>query len=216
MNLRISTIAKKACLFSPIRIAIILLLSIYLIACTKTIEEGGYKYLDIGITKDVALMKLISNGVASVAPFAGEIHVIKSDNLNEFDLISQSKALALNDHKGYFVKIAFDGDEIGDIYSSLVAQKATPNIFVKGQTRENTISTIKSLIAKNKKLTIYNVEFDPRWVDLTKMTEEDKSYLLDFNFWEYPGTEDNSYYNLYFDSGKLKKIKYSWSFIELP
>jgi len=184
--------------------------------CEKTIEDGNYKYLDIGITKEAALTKLISNKVKSVAPFAGEIHVIKSGNLNEFDLISQSKALALNDHKGYFVKIAFDGDEIGDIYNSLVAQKATPDIFVKGQTRENTISTIKSLIAKNKKLTIYNIEFDPRWVDLTKITDADKAYLLDFNYWEYPGTENYSYYNLYFDSGKLKKIKYKWSFIELP
>ena len=203
-------------------LAIILVL--FLVSgCSKTIEEGSYYILKVGDTKSNVLEKLTNNGVVEIRAGVADVYSVRKSNIEDFERLKNSRGIVFMDHKGIFSRLHFEGNKVSYVFLSLKSKSLGFDYFHEGQSRKDVFE--KGLVALNETdgLVAHNIQPDNHWLNLSSITDRDKTELEEYDAWVFYGLNDlgiiewfHSRFVVVFEGGRLKRIKHMWSFIEFP
>jgi hypothetical protein len=195
---------------------VLLLIFIFAPCCSKTVENGKFKFLEIGNSKDEVIKKTTAAGITDLLPSLESIISIKKGEMDKFELISKSPGIEITDNKGFSIQLSFKEDAIYDINYSVPARKVEGQYFKNGMSRDEALGAIKKIVSLNPHIEIFNFLPNSRWISLNSIDEDDMKYLHKYDVWTFHGVGEYSNYKLVFKNDVLAKIIYEWSPFELP
>lgn len=199
---------KGSCILS-----VLLQLLLFATGCTRTIEKGSFKFLEIGMSKEEVVQSANAAGITDVRPTLENIISIRMAwGLGK---LYDSPGIEVTDHKGFAISVSFEKDVVTDIDYSVPAEKFKGKYFSLGQSRKEAFDVIRKLMSDFFYLEVYNFLPKSRWVSLKTFNDDDMQYLEQYDAWAFHGSEEYSHYDLIFRNRVLAKIIYQWSPVDL-
>lgn len=187
---------------------------VFVAGCTKTIEKGEFKFLEIGNSKEEVVKRITAAGITHIGPTLENIISIRM--AWGIGKLYDSPGIQVTDNEGFAISVSFEKDMVTDISYSVPAEKFKGKYFRLGQFRKEAFDAIRKLMSDFFYLEVSNFLPKARWVNLKTISEEDLKYLKEYDVWQFNGVGEYSYYKLVFKNDALAKIVYWWSPVELP
>jgi hypothetical protein len=184
---------------------------------TEIIEEGRYKYLEIGASKEEVIKALSSQGVDYILPVPEETITVNRENLDQLDLLHGSPGIVLRGGEGIRIELAFDNQVVVDVDSSVVTEEEIKRRFFIGQSEIDAFDVMHSVIEDDHTMRVFNILPDARWTRVENISSRDIEYLKNYSVWSFRDREYwVSHYVLEFREDRLLKITHTWSPTEFP
>jgi len=186
-----------------------------LVACTKTIEEGKFRTLKIGDTKAEVFRKLSSfDNVSTVEPAIENPILVKATSIERLPQLADSPGFVLRGQR-FDVYAEIENGYIGAVTLAPVNDGQDFGI-VPGLPVSAALAIVKTVMADDSKYQAFEFIPDRKWVKLeSSEMAEGIAYLADFDCWAYHEDDRYSRTWLIFSDGRLTRIVYKWSLIEL-
>ena len=184
--------------------------------CSETIEEGEFRFLKIGATKDQVIRSAADAGITDITPGLNYVLEVDKGNVSRLRELYGSEALSLYDNKGFVIELEFNQNEVSSVFASSLVPKQTQDLFFDAQTMEEAFQNIEEIMNGLPELHVRNVLANGQWINLQTIDEKGKAYLTRYDVWSFHGQETYSHYRLKFENDKLARILYHWSPVELP
>jgi hypothetical protein len=161
----------------------------YLEIGVSRIEEGTYKYLEIGASKTQVIKAIQSQGVDYIDPRPKQTIKVTRDNIEQLTLLRGKPGIIINDNKGLFIRLAFRDQKIEDVSMSDPTPDDVKRSFFVGQSELNAFAVIHSVVENIPKIEVFNYLPNARWTRITDITSEEIQYLKNYSVWSFSDRE---------------------------
>lgn len=193
----------------------IIFIACQIMGCSKQIESGNFLGIEVGESKARVLEALVKNqDISQVTVNILNFKEITSKNIADLEGLLQEPGIVI-EGPGFFSRFGLDDGKVSRVYNAPINKSKSLKI-VTGDPGEKLISTLKEVLVKNKRFKAYAVPKDNRWIELSLLKKEDTEYLFSYDVWLFHEDSKYSTTRMFFHDGKLEKIYYRYSPIELP
>ncbi len=193
----------------------IIVLALSQSSCEKTIDEGQFLYLEIGSTKSQVVEQLLRSGeTTNVLPVVPRLGEESLGNLSSGLVEGESLGYVLQG-PDFFMSIRIEDDIVSEVYSSARSGLRGLNV-ASGDSRADVVQELSKFVRENPEFGVSQLVDSSKWVSLEDLSEENRGRLQNHDVWTYHENTKYSGVTLFFQDGKLAKIEYVSSPIELP
>lgn len=201
---------------APVTVICLGALVLFAEGCERTIEEGTFNFLTIGDSKEEVIEKVSKEGISHIIPTLENQISIGWDQRSSIGEFKECPGVVISGEKGLAITIAFAGDALSEIRSSVAARDYAGRYFRVGISRSETFEIALEVFLRDMGWRMSTYLPTSRWVRLRDLGKEDRDYLLRFDAWGFHGLAEYSRYYVIFKNGRLAKVKYLWSPLESP
>lgn len=181
----------------------------------KTVTVGNFRGFEIGSTKDVVFQRLKTLEVGGIAGIAQPYFILKKNDLSSINSIISADTIIFDNNDGWQIKLQFEASRVSEIKLSFPAKGN--DWFSIGENVHSIVAKIPKILKEHPALIVFPGVRHPGWIYLNRLSEADEKLLFAYHAWNFQGTgaDINSNFQMYFENGKLQKIKYIRPRIEL-
>lgn len=200
---------------SKLLLLLIILLCPFFLGCETVITEGQYRGLEISQSKEEILKILQTKPtISTVSPYPYESFNIDQNSVQDIDRLMKAEALDITG-PWFNAQLEFDNGVVSSLYLAPVNKGVSFGLTL-GQPKEEALSILKVLLRNSQKIRVHNFTPGHPHFDLGTLTSEQRMILLKYDAWVFGESDEFSRMELYFQDGKLERMEYMWSPVEMP